>query len=131
MLADDKDRRIQVKRFVQRLAARNEHRCHAHPSRETLMRAVRPLAARSLAQAREGSRLEQGGDVKQTRAPHARCKAVVRGSSHVGRPVGEWARCSWAGACSQVVSTDPANPSIERTVNSRLRRLSPAAHVER
>ena len=61
----------------------------------------------------------------------ARGNAEVRGSSHVGRPLGEWARCSWAGACSKVVRADPANPSIERTVNSRLRRLSPAAHVER
>ena len=125
------DRLIRVMPFMQRLAANNKHTRSAKPSGEVLRRAVRPLAARSPAQAREGSRLEQGGEVRQTRTPHASCKAVVRGSSHVGRPVGEWARCSWAGACSQVVSTDPANPSIERTVNSRLRRLSPAAHVER
>ena len=131
MLADDNDRRIQVKRFVPRLAARNEHMCHANPSRETLMRAVRPLAARSPAQACGGSRLRRGGEVRQTRTLDAKGHAAVRGSSHVGRPLGEWACCIGAGGCSQVVRADPANPSIERTVNSRLHRLSPAAHVER
>ena len=125
------DRLIRVMPFMQRLAANNKHTRPGKPSCEVLKRAVRPLAARSPAQAREGSRLEQGGEVRPTRTPRARCKAVVRGSSHVGMPVGEWARCSWAGACSQVAGADPANPSIERTVNSRLRRLSPAAHVER
>ena len=125
------DRLIRVMPFMQRLAANIKHTRPAVPSCEVLRRAVRPLAARSPAQAREGSRLEQGSEVRQTRTPHARCNAEVRGSSHVGRPLGEWARCSWAGACSKVVRADPANPSIERTVNSRLRRLSPAAHVER
>ena len=148
MLADDNDRRIQVKRFVQRLAAWNEHMCHANPSREALMRAVRPLAARSPAQARGGSRLRQGGEVRQTRALQRQsnqvaCKgfranpaimpstaahrtakpSVVRGSSHVGRPVGEWCGCMCAGVCSQKVSAVPANRSIERTSSSRLRRL--------
>ena len=156
MLADDKDRRIQVKRFVPRHAAGNEHMCHANPSRETLMRAVRPLAARSPAQARGSSRLGQGGEVRQTRAlqsqgnqaactgfhaspaisPHsgshrAAMSSVACGSSHVGRPVGEWCGCIWAGACSQKVSAVPANPAIERTVTSRLRRQAPAAHSER
>ena len=116
---------------MQRLAANVKRTRPAVPSGEVLRRAVRPLAARSPAQAHEGSRLELGGEVKQTRTPDAKGNAAVRGSSHVGRPVGEWARCSWAGVCSKAVSTDPANPSIERTVNSRLRRLSPAAHVER
>ena len=156
MLADDNDRRIQVKRFVPRLAAGNEHMCHASPSCEALMRAVRPLAARSPSQARGGSCLRQGGEARQTRAlrpqsNQAACKgfranpaitpsaaahrtakpSVVRGSSHVGRPVGEWCGCMWAGACSQEVSAVPANPAIERTVTSRLRRLAPAAHSER
>ena len=156
MLADDNDRRIQVKRFVQRLAAWNEHMCHANPSREALMRAVRPLAARSPAQACGGSRLGQSGEVRQTRAltrksnqaactgfranpaitpsaaAHRTAKpSAARGSSHVGRPVGEWFGCIWAGACSQKVSAVPANPAIERTVTSRLRRLAPAAHSER
>ena len=116
---------------MQRLAANNKHTPHAKASCEVLRRAVRPLAARSPHEVREGSRLELGGEVKQTRTLDAKGHAAVRGSSHVGRPVGEWARCSWAGACSQVERADPANPSIERTVNSRLRRLSPAAHVER
>ena len=148
MLADDNDRRIQVKRFVQRLAAWNEHMCHANPSRETLMRAVRPLAARSPAQARGGSRLRQGGEVRQTRAlqrqsNQAACRgfranpaitpstaahrtakpSAARGSSHVGQPVREWCGCIWTGACSQEVSAVPANRSIERTSSSRLRRL--------
>ena len=156
MLADDNDRRIQVKRFVPRLAAGNEHMCHANPSRETLMRAVRPLAARSPAQARGGSRLRRGGEVRQTRAlrpqsNQAACtgfransaitpsaaahrttkSSAARGSSHVGRPVGEWFGCMWAGVCSQEVSAVQANPAIERTVTSRLLRLVPAAHSER
>lgn len=156
MLAGDKDRRIQVQRFVPKLAAINEHMRHANPSRETLMRAVRPLAARSPAQARGGSRLGQGGEVRQTRAlqrqsnqaactgfranpaitpstaAHRTAKPLTaRGSSHVGRPVGEWFGCIWAGACSQAVSAVPANPAIERTVTSRLRRQAPAAHSER
>ena len=125
------DRLIRVMPFMQRLAVNNKHTRSAKPSCEVLRRAVRPLAARSPGLAREGSQLEQGGEVRPTRTPHARGNAEVRGSSYVGRPLGEWARCGWAGACSQVESTDPANPSIERTVNSRLRRLSPAAHVER
>ena len=125
------DRLIRVMPFMQRLAANNKQMRPAKPSGEVLRRAVRPLAARSPAQAREGSRLEQRGEVMQTRTPHAKCKTVLRGSSHVGRPVREWARCIWAGACSQVVSADPANPSIERTSSSRLRRLQAAAHVER
>ena len=148
MLADDNDRRKQVMRFVPKPAAWNEHMCHANPSREALMRAVRPLAARSPAQARGGSRLRRGGEVSQTRAlrrqsNQAACKgfranpaitpstaahrtakpSVACGSSHVGRPVGEWFGCIWAGACSQEVSTVPANRSIERTSSSRLRRL--------
>ena len=116
---------------MQRLAANNKHTRSAKPSGEVLRRAVRPLAARSPGQAREGSRLEQGRDVRQTRTLDAKGHAAVRGSSHVGRPLGEWACCIGAGGCSQVVRADPANPSIERTVNSRLHRLSPAAHVER
>ena len=156
MLADDNDRRKQVMRFVPKPAAWNEHMCRAKPSRDALMRAVRPLAARSPAQVRGGSRLGQGGEVRQTRAlrshgnqaacmgfranpaitpstaAHRTTKpSVVRGSSHVGRPVGEWSGCIWAGACARKVSAVPANPAIERTVTSRLRHLAPAAHSER
>ena len=125
------DRLIRVMPFMQRLAANNKHTRPAKPSCELLRRAVRPLAARSLAQAREGSRLELGGELEQTRTLDARSNAVVRGSSHVGRPVGGWVRCMRAGECSQVVRADPANPAIERTVSSRPHRQAPAAHVER
>ena len=156
MHADDNDRQKPVNRFVPRLAASNDHMCHAKPSGETLMRAVRPLAARSPAQARGGSRLRRGGEARQTRAvrpqsnqaactgfratpaitpstaAHRTAKpSAARGSSHVGRPVGEWSGCIWAGACSQEVSAVPANPAIERTVTSRHRHLAPAAHSER
>jgi hypothetical protein len=156
MLAADNNRQKRVKLFVPRLAASNEHMCNANPSREALRRAVRPLAARSPAQARGGSCLRQGGEVRQTRAlqrqsNQAACMgfranpaitpstaadrtakpSAARVSSHVGRSVGEWCGCILAGACSQKVSAVPANPAIERTVTSRLCRLAPAAHSER